>query len=278
MSASRIGQRLWVLVTPFPALIVGALIMREHDVPASRWGLNLIAGILGAAVCAVFLARSRPAMSKTAAIISASLAVGALAATFAMAGSLGVHRWIPLGPLNVHAGAIFLPLLIAALGGARRVRREAAVGAATPSDFRGDAFVVAARCSPSDRLCGGSVHFADCKQATRGRRVGGSIGYRCVGCVDMDAGRSAATCSIRRRHPGAGPSKRSSLAGRVYRGVSLIAGAVSCFAFEWSFRRRSGARRVFVHLHPGAAFRALPSAVARVWLVADRRLLRRGLL
>lgn len=116
MSASRIGQWLWCLLTPFPALIVGALVMRQHDVPSSRWGLNLIGGVLSAAVCAVFLARSRTAMSKTAANISACLAAGALAATLAMAGSMGVHRWIPVGPLTVHAGAVCLPLLIVALG------------------------------------------------------------------------------------------------------------------------------------------------------------------
>jgi cell division protein FtsW (lipid II flippase) len=116
MSAFRIGLCLWWLVTPFPALIVGALIMRQHDVPASRWGLNLIGGVLSGAICAVFLARSRPAMSKSAASISACLAVGALAATFATAGSMGVHRWIPVGPLTVHAGALCLPVLIVALG------------------------------------------------------------------------------------------------------------------------------------------------------------------
>jgi cell division protein FtsW (lipid II flippase) len=110
------ASRFWWLVTPFPALIVGALIMRQHDVPASRWGLNLIAGTLSAAICALFLSRSRPAMSKTAASISAGLALTALAATFAMAGSMGVHRWIQVGPLNLHAGAIFLPLFIGALG------------------------------------------------------------------------------------------------------------------------------------------------------------------
>jgi cell division protein FtsW (lipid II flippase) len=107
---------LWWLVTPFPALIVGALIMRQHGVPSSRWGLNLIGGVLSAAICAVFLARSHTAMSKTAATISACLAAAALAATFAMAGSIGVHRWIELGPLNVHAGAVCLPVLIGALG------------------------------------------------------------------------------------------------------------------------------------------------------------------
>lgn len=116
VSASRIGHWLWCLVTPFPALIVGALIMRQHDVPSSRWGLNLIAGLVSAAICALFLARSRTTMSKTAATISAGGALGALAATFAMAGSMGVHRWVQLGPLNVHAAAVCLPLVLGALG------------------------------------------------------------------------------------------------------------------------------------------------------------------
>jgi cell division protein FtsW (lipid II flippase) len=116
MSALKITRGLWCLATPFPALIVGALVMRQHEVASSRWGLNLIGGIVSAAVCAVFLTRSRTAMSKTAAIISAWLATGALAATFAMAGSMGVHRWVPVGPLTVHVGAVCLPVVIVALG------------------------------------------------------------------------------------------------------------------------------------------------------------------
>ena len=115
MTGLNIPRLCWLAV-PFPALIVGALIMRQHGVPSSRWGMNLIGGVLCATVCGVFLARSRTAMSKAVAIISACLAVGVLAATFAVAGSMGVHRWIPIGPLTVHAGAVFLPLLIAALG------------------------------------------------------------------------------------------------------------------------------------------------------------------
>lgn len=116
MSAFTMTRRVWWLITPFPAFIVGALIMREHGIVSSRWGTNLIAGVLSAAICAVFLVRSHPAMSKTAATISACLAVGTLAATFAMAGSMGVHRWIQAGPLTFHAGAICLPILIVALG------------------------------------------------------------------------------------------------------------------------------------------------------------------
>ena len=115
MTAFKITRRLWCLATPVPALIVGALIMRQHDVPASRWGLNLIGGVIAAAVCSVFLARSRTSMSQTVAMVSSCFVVGALAATFAVTGSMGVHRWIPIGPLTMHAGAVCLPLFIVAL-------------------------------------------------------------------------------------------------------------------------------------------------------------------
>jgi hypothetical protein len=97
-------------------LIVGALVMRQHQVPTNRWGLNLVGGLISGAICAVFLARARGTMSKTTANISAILAAGVLAATFAMAGSMGVHRWMPLGPVTIHAGAICLPILIVEVG------------------------------------------------------------------------------------------------------------------------------------------------------------------
>jgi hypothetical protein len=116
MNAFKISRRLWCLATPVPALIVGALIMRQHDVPSSRWGLNLLGGAVAAAICTVFLARSRILMSKRAATVIACCAIGALAATFAVTGSMGVHRWIPVGPLTMHVGAVCLPLFIMALG------------------------------------------------------------------------------------------------------------------------------------------------------------------
>ncbi len=275
MSASRIGQRLWWLVTPFPALIVGALIMRQHDVPSSRWGLNLIAGVVSAAVCAVFLARSRTAMSKTAASISAGLALGGFGSYLRDGGFDGRPSVDPGRAAERSCRRDLSAGLDRGARRARRVRREAAVGAAADRDFRGGAFVVAARCSSSDRVCGGRVHFADREQATRGGRLGGSLGDCCVSCVDMGAGRSALACSIRRRHCGAGSSERSSLAGRVSGGVSPLAAAVFCWPFRLSSRRRPGARRVSVHLHPRTAFRALSRAVGRVRLVSHRRLLRR---
>jgi hypothetical protein len=116
MTAFKIAPRLWCLLTPVPALIVGALIMRQHDVPSSRWGVNLLGGAIAAAICSVFLARSSIPMSKRAATVTACFAAGALAATFAVTGSMGVHRWIQVGPLTMHVGAVCLPLFVMALG------------------------------------------------------------------------------------------------------------------------------------------------------------------
>ena len=116
MTAFKIARRLWWLATPVPALIVGTLIMRQHDVPSSRWGLNLLGGAIAAAICSVFLARSCLPMSKRAATVVACFAAGALAATFTVTGPVGVHRWIPVGPLTMHVGAVCLPLFIVALG------------------------------------------------------------------------------------------------------------------------------------------------------------------
>ena len=42
-------------------------------------------------------------------------ALGLLLATFIDAGLEGVHRWVQVGPLRVHAGVVCLPTLLLAL-------------------------------------------------------------------------------------------------------------------------------------------------------------------
>jgi cell division protein FtsW (lipid II flippase) len=112
----RVAGSLWCLLAPFPALIVGALIMRQHQVPPIRWLANLIAGVLSASICALYLARLRKETPATILNISAWIATAALGLTFVMAGAMGVHRWIHVGPLTLYAAAVFLPILIIALG------------------------------------------------------------------------------------------------------------------------------------------------------------------
>jgi cell division protein FtsW (lipid II flippase) len=110
------------LLAPLPALVVGVLIMRMSDVPAVVWGQNLAAWVVGALLC-LWFARPRATPSRgTGFTVVAVLTVAALAATLLAPGVDGVHRWLPLGPVRLHAAAVLLPPLLVALHGLARVR------------------------------------------------------------------------------------------------------------------------------------------------------------
>src|SRR6478672_4442524 len=108
-------RQLLSLAAPLPALIVGALVMRQNEIPASKWAVNLAGGALGLLLCWFTLRKSRPPISRPAAVAMALISLGLIAATFAQPGSMGVHRWIRLGPLTLYASAVCLPCVIIAL-------------------------------------------------------------------------------------------------------------------------------------------------------------------
>jgi cell division protein FtsW (lipid II flippase) len=114
------------LLFPLPALAVGILVMRASGVPATAWGQNLAACVIGILLC-VALARPRPSHRGDAGLLAAGvLALGFLAATWLDPGVQGVHRWVMLGPVRVHAGALVLPLVLATLAGLERAGRGGA--------------------------------------------------------------------------------------------------------------------------------------------------------
>lgn len=86
--------------------------MSRHAVPFAIYGQNLTAGLFFTLVCAGSARRPRLLGRRGAVILSAGL----LLATFADAGLNGVHRWVVVGPIRIHAGAMGLPVLILALG------------------------------------------------------------------------------------------------------------------------------------------------------------------
>ena len=114
--------RLPYLLAPVPALGVGVLTMRTSDVPAALWGQNLAAWAVGTLLC-LALWRTRCSSRRWRWFdFAAVLTLAALAATLLAPGVDGVHRWVPLGPVRLHAAAVLLPLLLVALQGLSQAR------------------------------------------------------------------------------------------------------------------------------------------------------------
>lgn len=116
------AARLPDLLAPVPALVVGVLTMRMSDVPAALWGQNLAAWAVGTLLC-LGLWRTRTSARRGRWFdFAAVLTLGALAATLLAPGVEGVHRWVPLGPVRLHAAAVLLPLLLVAMPGLSQAR------------------------------------------------------------------------------------------------------------------------------------------------------------
>lgn len=114
--------RLPYLLAPVPALVVGVLTMRMSDVPAVLWGQNLAAWAVGTLLClGLWRTRSSPGQGRWF-DFAAVLTLAALAATLLAPGVDGVHRWVPLGPVRLHAAAVLLPLLLVAMHGLAQAR------------------------------------------------------------------------------------------------------------------------------------------------------------
>jgi hypothetical protein len=112
------------LLVPLPALAVGVLVMRASDVPATAWGQNLVACVIGILLCFA-LARPRASRRGEAEWVAAGvLALGCLAATWLDPGVQDVHRWLRLGPVRLHVGALVLPVVLATLAGLERAGRR----------------------------------------------------------------------------------------------------------------------------------------------------------
>jgi hypothetical protein len=114
------------LLFPLPALAVGILVMRASGVPAAAWAQNLVACVIGILLCFT-LARARSSHRGDAGLpLAGVLALGFLAATWLDPGLQGVHRWLRLGPVRLHAGALVLPVVLATLAGLERAGRRRA--------------------------------------------------------------------------------------------------------------------------------------------------------
>lgn len=102
-----------LLLAPVPALIVGLVVMSRAGVPAGIWVRNIAATLVGV-LLVVAASGLRVPSSSWAALRSLLIALGLtlLGATLMAPGVDGIHRWLGLGPVEIHMGAVLLPSLL----------------------------------------------------------------------------------------------------------------------------------------------------------------------
>jgi cell division protein FtsW (lipid II flippase) len=110
------------LLAPVPALALGLLVMRASGVPAALWGQNVAAWLVGTLLVAGVWRTRTSRVRVRSAVLMGVFTLGMLVATLLVPGMDGVHRWVPLGPVRLHAAALLLPLLLAVVERLARVR------------------------------------------------------------------------------------------------------------------------------------------------------------
>lgn len=116
------------ILLPLPALILGIMAMRDLGVGTSAWSINIAAAILGLVIRAIGRRLPAPERPTTQALLTGAV-LAAILLPFAFEGMLGVHRWIPIAGLRLHAAAIVAPLIVACVAAAK-AHRALAIGAA----------------------------------------------------------------------------------------------------------------------------------------------------
>jgi cell division protein FtsW (lipid II flippase) len=107
---------LLVFIIPFPCLVLGSLLMYGHGLSIMVWGQNPACGLVLILMCIALSALPPVGSTRLKAWLTIALSAALLSATFTNIGMQGVHRWVRVGLLLVHAGAICLPALVVALG------------------------------------------------------------------------------------------------------------------------------------------------------------------
>src|SRR5688572_26141190 len=89
--------------------------MQRNGVSSSIWGQQLAVGLILTVACVVMCVRRRPTTDRRSqawAVIAAAAAPLLLALALLNPGVDGVRRWLSLGPVQLHAGFVALPVLI----------------------------------------------------------------------------------------------------------------------------------------------------------------------
>ena len=99
------------LLLPLLSVAVGNFAAAAHGINWQVFFPNYTGAILGAIFACMISAFGRP-KKPWVTLFVASLCIAALAMTLLFDGQENVHRWLSLGPVNVNAGMIVLPVLL----------------------------------------------------------------------------------------------------------------------------------------------------------------------
>lgn len=95
---------------PLPALIIGIVAMRHLGVSSAAWSINIAVTAFGLLIWAV--GRRLPPPTRATRAFFAAASMVTILLPFASEGIAGVHRWVSVAGLRLHASAIVAPLII----------------------------------------------------------------------------------------------------------------------------------------------------------------------
>jgi cell division protein FtsW (lipid II flippase) len=122
-------QTLMLCCAPLPALALGVIAMRDAGLASSIWLMNIGAVVVGLIVLVAMRCVPAPAMQRTQFALAAT-ALAFIVSTFIAPASDGVHRWLSLGRIRIHASSIAAPLLIVCVAAMVRTSSRGAIAIA----------------------------------------------------------------------------------------------------------------------------------------------------
>ena len=102
-----------LLAAPIATCVLGLVVQRHHGVGSAHLALGLGALVVAVLVAALLAALGRRRLDRAAPVLTA-LALVLLALSLVDPGLQGVHRWLALGPVRLHASSLASPLVLAA--------------------------------------------------------------------------------------------------------------------------------------------------------------------
>ncbi|AFE04317.1 hypothetical protein COCOR_01827 [Corallococcus coralloides DSM 2259] len=151
----------WFALLPLPAILLGAFVAWRSGVPATAFAVNVLAAALGVGTAALVGRLSSTALPQ-ASVPIAFVAVLLTASTLLFPGLDGVHRWLVLGSVRLHASTLAVPWVLLGMSAALHQRFAVSAGLALgmsavhalqPDAGQGTAFALAASallaCAPS---------------------------------------------------------------------------------------------------------------------------------